>query len=169
MDMASDGFADIASLTPLAAAVLHVSREPERVLQIACGDGDGVMFLAREFPRARVRGVDRSADAVRTAVARVGFDPEGRVAFKVAGSGPLPYPDDHFDLIVQMGGRPRLGEIKRLLRGGGHLVLVKSTSGGASGNWPRRRLGWHGLRVTKTGETPGGGVFCVSRRAAIGQ
>lgn len=171
VDMSSDEStpADLASLTPLAAAVLHVGREPERVLQIGCGNGDGVLFLAREFPRARVRGVDRSPAAIRAAVARVGLDPEGRVAFKVAGSGSLPYPDDHFDLIVQMNGRIRLGKIKRLLRAGGDLVLAKSASGGVWSGWPRRRLGWHGLQVVETGEAAGGGAFCVSRRAATGQ
>src|SRR5690348_18492756 len=41
------------SLPALAAAVLRVPRDPERVLEIGCGEGDGVLFLAREFPRAR--------------------------------------------------------------------------------------------------------------------
>jgi trans-aconitate methyltransferase len=49
-------------LTPLAAAVLEVGA-PESVLEVQCGEGDGALFLAREFPRARVRGVDSSADA----------------------------------------------------------------------------------------------------------
>ena len=31
-------------LPPLAAAALHVGT-PERVLQVACGDGDGALFL----------------------------------------------------------------------------------------------------------------------------
>lgn len=161
--------ADLAPLTPLAAAVLHVGREPERVLEIGCGNGDGVMFLAREFPRARVRGIDRSPDAIRVAVARIGLDPEGRVAFKVAESGSLPYPDDHFDLIVQMSGRLRLGEIKRLLRADGDLVLARSASGRRLDSWPRRRLAWHGFQVIKIGEAAGGGAFCVSRWAATGQ
>src|ERR1700710_2867341 len=91
-------------LTPLAAAVLRVGPAPERVLEIECGDGDGALFLAREFPTARVRGVDRSADRVRAATARVGLDPEGRIAFKVGGPGSLPYPDDFFDLVVAIDG-----------------------------------------------------------------
>jgi tRNA G46 methylase TrmB len=47
-------------LTPLATAVLQVSRQPERVLEVGCGTGVGTLFLAREFPQARVRGVDVS-------------------------------------------------------------------------------------------------------------
>ena len=80
-------------LTPLAAAVLHVG-SPERVLQIECGEGEGALFLAREFPSARVRGIDRSAEAVRHAQGRAGLDPEGRIAFKqgVARVGSLSLP-----------------------------------------------------------------------------
>ena len=49
-------------LTPLAAAVLRVVPAPERVLEVECGEGEGVLFLAREFPVARVRGVDSSSE-----------------------------------------------------------------------------------------------------------
>ena len=96
-------------LTPLAAAALRVAPPPERVLEIECGDGDGALFLAREFPAARVRGVDRAEELVRAATARVGLDPEGRVAFKQGRPGALPYPDGFFDLVVQVDGRPAVG------------------------------------------------------------
>jgi ubiquinone/menaquinone biosynthesis C-methylase UbiE len=112
------------SLIALAAAVLRVPDRPERALEVGCGDGDGVFFLAREFPSARVRGVDPSAAAIATAVARVGLDPEGRVAFKQGRPQSLPYPDDLFDLVAQCGGRLHPGEIARVLRPGGHLILV---------------------------------------------
>ncbi|HEY5332937.1 MAG TPA: class I SAM-dependent methyltransferase, partial [Solirubrobacterales bacterium] len=86
-------------LTPLAAAVLHVAR-PERILQVACGDGEGALFLAREFPTARVRGIDADANLVAAASRRVGLDPEGRVAFKLGGPRRIPYPDDNFELVA---------------------------------------------------------------------
>src|SRR6187549_2597573 len=50
-------------LTALAAAVLALPEPPERVLEIGCGEGDATLFLAREFPAARVRGVDPSEAA----------------------------------------------------------------------------------------------------------
>jgi ubiquinone/menaquinone biosynthesis C-methylase UbiE len=137
------------SLIALAAAVLHVPSKPERVLEIGCGDGEAVLFLAREYPSARVRGVDASAETVREAVARIGLDPEGRVAFKQGRSRALPYPDVFFDLIVQSGGSPHPREIARVLRPGGHLILV--------GTWRLLdwRLGGHGLESVAADEIDG--------------
>lgn len=120
------------SLTALAAAVLRVPGRPERVLEIGCGDAERTLFLAREYPTARIRGVDGSAEAVRAAVARVGLDPEGRVAFKRGRPRALPFPDGLFDLVAQVEGGLHPGEIARVLRPGGHLVLV--------GGW--RLLDW---------------------------
>jgi 23S rRNA (guanine745-N1)-methyltransferase len=112
----------VADLTPLAAAVLTVRPEPERVLEIGCGDGEATLFLAREFLHARIRGVDPSAEAVRAASARIGLDPEGRVAFKRGSARRLPHPDGNFDLVVQRCGRLHPGELARVLRPGGWLI-----------------------------------------------
>src|SRR3954470_6402212 len=92
-------------LTPLAAAVLHVG-SPERILQVECGEGDGALFLAREFPSARIRGVDSSAEGARRAGARVGLVPEGRVAFKQGGPRSLPFPAARFDLLAAVDADP---------------------------------------------------------------
>ncbi|HEY8083958.1 MAG TPA: methyltransferase domain-containing protein [Solirubrobacterales bacterium] len=112
------------SLTALAAAALHVDRSPERILEIGCGEGDGVLFLAREFPGARVRGVDSDMATVHAASSRVGLDPEGRVAFKRGSRRSLPYPNDFFDLVVQRHGAILPMEISRVLRSGGNLIYV---------------------------------------------
>ncbi len=114
-------------LTPLAAAVLHVG-EPERILQVECGEGEGALFLAREFPSARVRGVDRSAEAIRRATDRVGLDPEGRVAFKQGGPRSLPFPADHFDLLAAVDAGQKPTEAARVLHPGGFLVLAATAS-----------------------------------------
>jgi ubiquinone/menaquinone biosynthesis C-methylase UbiE len=130
-------------LTPLAAAVLHVG-DPERILQIECGEGDGALFLAREFPRARVRGVDRSAEAIRRAGDRIGLDPEGRVAFKQGSPRSLPFSDDQFDLLVCLDAVPAAAEAARILRPGGFLVLAATHApeapSGFRGRLLRRRL-----------------------------
>jgi SAM-dependent methyltransferase len=144
---------------------LHV-QVPERALVIGCGDGEAVLFLAREFPAARVRGVDPSAVQVREAGARVGLDPEGRVAFKVGKPGALPYPDDFFDLVVQFDGRPAAAEAARVLRPGAHLILAgggpSRFAAGVREALRRRRLARAGIEPVRTGEA-GGGNFFVGR------
>jgi SAM-dependent methyltransferase len=153
------------ALTPLAAAVLEVG-DPERILEIECGDGEATLFLSREFPRARVRGVDRSQRAVREATARVGLDPEGRVAFKQGKPGSLPFPDDHFDLVVLVDAVPAAAETVRVLRPGGYLVLAETGHDSAPGG-PRAWLGRRGLarqplQPTKSADA-GDGSFSVAR------
>ncbi|MGN6663176.1 MAG: class I SAM-dependent methyltransferase [Solirubrobacterales bacterium] len=152
-------------LTPLAAAVLHVG-EPERILQVKCGDGEGALFLAREFPRARVRGVDPSAEAVRRATARVGLDPEGRVAFKQGGPRTLPFPDDHFDLLAAVDARPSASEAARVLRPGGYLALAAAAAPtappGLGGRLFRRWLVRRGFEPIWC-ERAGDGSFLVTR------
>jgi len=152
-------------LTPLAAAVLHVG-DPERILQVECGDGDAVLFLAREFPSARVRGVDRSEEAVRGASARVGLDPEGRVAFKRDSPRSLPFPDDHFDLVAAVDAYPAAGEAARVLRPGGFLALAASRDrqvpSGFRGKLLRRRLASRGFEPIWS-EPAGDGSFFIAR------
>jgi ubiquinone/menaquinone biosynthesis C-methylase UbiE len=157
-------------LTPLAAAVLHVGR-PERVLQVACGDGEAALFLAREFPTARVRGIDADADAVAAATQRVGLDPEGRVAFKVGGPRRIPYPEAHFDLVAVVDARPSPREVARVLRPGAHLILA-ATHGSATGQGLSGWLLSRGLRARGfeevAAEAAGTGSFVVLRLAEHG-
>lgn len=152
-------------LTPLATAALHVGR-PERILEVQCGSGDGALFLAREFPAARVRGVDARERAVREATGRIGLDPEGRVVFKRGGPRSLPFPDDLFDLVVAVDQRPRVGELARVLRPGGHLILAHRERDRAPGGVAAGLLGWRlrrrGFVAVEAGEA-GAGSFSVSR------
>ncbi len=159
----SSGAVPASSLISLASAVLHVP-PPERALVVGCAEGDAVLLLAREFPAARVRGLDPSPSLVREATARVGLDPEGRVAFKVGKASSLPYPDELFDLVVQLHGALRPGEVVRVLRPGGHLIYAGSTRCPLR---PRpgslaRGLARHGF-VAVLAEAPDNGNFYVGR------
>ena len=147
--------------------MLRVDRAPERVLAIAADAGEAALFLAREFPAARVRGVDSSRSRVRAAAERVGLDPEGRVAFKAAKPGALPYPDAFFDLVAQVDGRPSAAEIARVLRPGGYLILVRTQPSrgrlGLGSRAPWRRLGRRGVAFLESAAA-GDGSFSVGRR-----
>ena len=74
---------------------------------------------------------------------------QGRVAFKRGRSRALPYPDRFFDLAAQAGGRLHPGEIARVLRPGGHAILI------GEWRWLDWRLGGRGFDPVATGEAEG--------------
>jgi len=120
------GAGSVEHLAPLAAAALRVRPAPERALELGTGTGEGALFLAREFPRASVRGVDMSEDMISRAQAKVGLDPEGRVAFRVADAADLPFENESFDLVAQLNMPPFFAETTRVLRQGGHVIVASS-------------------------------------------
>jgi ubiquinone/menaquinone biosynthesis C-methylase UbiE len=120
------GAGGVEHLAALAKAVTHVIGEPERILDLGTGTGEAALFLAREYPRGRVRGVDISEEMIRAARAKVGLDPEGRIAFRVADAAKLPYDPDSYDLVVGVNMPPFFAEIGRVLRPGGHAIVVSS-------------------------------------------
>jgi SAM-dependent methyltransferase len=154
-------------LAPLAAGLLHVQPEPERALDIGTGLGDGALLIAREFPHARVRGVDLSEEMVRRAQARIGLDPEGRVAFKVADASSLPFEEDSFDLVTQLNMPPFFAQIGRVLRPGGFVVIAASWGPRTPFYTPepvlRRGFRRQGIEPVESGETADGTYF-VARR-----
>ena len=155
-------------LTPLAAALLHVSPEPERALDIGTGTGAAALLVAREFPHARVRGVDLAEGMIEQAKKRVGLDPEGRVAFKVADAAALPWPEDSFDLVTVLNTPPFFAEIARVLRPGGHAVIATSWGSATPFYTPesvlRRGFSRRGLEPVDSGEA-GEGTYFVARVA----
>ena len=160
-------------LAPFAAALLQVKPEPERALDIGTGHGEAALFVAREFPHARVRGVDLSEEMVRRAQSRIGLDPEGRVAFKVADASDLPFEEDSFDLVTQLNMPPFFGEISRVLRPGGFVVIAASWGEHTPFYTPdavlRRGFGKRGIELVETGEAGKGSYFVGRMRAGAPQ
>jgi SAM-dependent methyltransferase len=154
-------------LAPIAAALLHVDPAPERALDLGTGLGDAALLIAREFPHARVRGIDFSEGMVRRAQSRIGLDPEGRVAFRVGDAADLPYEDDSFDLVAQLNMTPFFAEIARVLRPGGFAVIAASWGAGTPFYTPdsvlRRGFRRAGLEPVESGEAASGTYF-VARR-----
>jgi SAM-dependent methyltransferase len=154
-------------LAPLAAAAIHLATRPERVLDIGCGTGEGTLFLAREFPAASVRGIDLSEQMIHVARAKIGLDPEGRVAFRVADASDIPWPDESFDLVAQLNMPPFFAEMARVLRPGGSAIVAASWGDRTPFYTPdsvlERGFRKRGLATIKAGKA-GQGTFFVGEK-----
>lgn len=161
------GAGSVDHLAALAAGLLHVSPVPERILDIGTGTGEAALLAAREFPAASVRGVDVSEEMIARAKAKVGLDPDGRVAFRVGDAAKLPWADASFDLVIQLNMPPFFAEVARVLRPGGCVVVAASwgartpffTPDGVLVGGFRRR----GVEELATGGA-GPGTYWVGRR-----
>lgn len=163
------GAGSVDHLAGLAVAATRISPPPERILDLGTGTGVAALFWAREFPAARVRGVDISPEMIRAAQAKVGLDPEGRIAFRVGDAADLPYDDEAFDLVSQLNMPPFFSEIARVLRPGGHCVIAASSGPSTPFYTPEpvleRGLRRRGLVVADRGEA-GAGTWLVARKPA---
>ena len=154
-------------LQPLATAVTEMPSDPERVLEIGCGTGEGSLFLAREFPRASVRGLDLSAEMVRRATRKIGLDPDARVAFREGDASSLPWPPDSFDLVAQINMPVFFSEISRVLRPGGSVIVTSSSGEQTPFFTPvktlTRRFRKAGIEPVESGRA-GNGTWFIGRK-----
>ena len=125
-------------LEPLAVGLGSVEVRPERVLDLGCGTGETTLFLAREYPTAGVRGLDLSPEMIRRAARRLGLDPSARVSFRVGDASCLPWPDDSFDLVVQVNVPVFADEVARVLRPAGEYLSVSTLGPSTPFHTPRR-------------------------------
>lgn len=158
------GAGTVEHLAPLAAAVGHLEASPERILDLGCGTGEAALFLAREYPRASIRGIDISPEMIECARQKIGLDPEARIAFKVGDAADLPFPDQSFDLICQVNVPLFYRELDRVLRPGGSLIIVSTSGTSTPFHTPVsvsiEKLEGVGMSLVTQGEV-GSGVFLL--------
>jgi len=108
-----------------------------RVLDVGCGGGQLALEIAKRRPRARVTGLDLSAEQVARASARAreqGFAP--RVTFVQGSALDQPFDDASFDVVTSVAsikhwpGQARgLAECVRVLAPGGRLFVFEADRG----------------------------------------
>ena len=99
--------------------------QPSAILDLATGSGDLALSMHRALPRARIVGADFCLPMLRVA-ARKGCGP-----LVVADAMRLPFADGAFDAVTvafglrNMASWPgALGEMARVLRPGGHVLIL---------------------------------------------
>lgn len=100
-------------------------------LEVGFGCGDALEALARTRPLSLVAGVDPSDAAVAAARRRLdGGRGDAGLDLRAGAPFPLPFPDEHFDLVYSINGfqdwpdaAAVLGEMAGVLKPGGDLVL----------------------------------------------
>jgi SAM-dependent methyltransferase len=156
-------------LAALAAAVSRLETPPARALDLGTGTGAGALWLAREFPQARVTGLDISEAMIERARAKLPAELSRRVEFLVADAQRLPFANGSFELVTQISVPVFFDEVVRLLAPGGYVVVVSSLGLKTPFHTPERTLrnGFRRRRVEAVAAGAAGpGTFFVGRLAS---
>ncbi len=128
------------ALVPLKCALAGFSadrRDRARLLDLACGTGSFLREVKANWPRLHVTGLDLSPYYL--AVARRELAPWSRTRLTQGLAEAMPFADTEFDIITcvylfhELPPRIRravVGEIRRVLKPGGTLILVNSLQTG---------------------------------------
>jgi SAM-dependent methyltransferase len=108
------------------------------VLEAGCGTGAQTVTLARNSPEALITSIDRSADSLKEAKARIDAAGFNNVQFRQEDIFALPFDPGSFDhvfvcFVLEHLSRPveALRVLKTLLKPGGSITLIEGDHGSA--------------------------------------
>jgi len=152
-------------------------RKSLRALEVGCGPGANLWYLAREG--FTIAGIDGSANAIALAGKRLYAEAlvtsSAQANLKVGNFARLPWPDDVFDVVIDIEAiccntlpviRLVLAEIKRVLKPGGWFfakMFGPKTTGAATG----KKLEARTTEMPITGPLAGTGVTHVFTESEI--
>jgi SAM-dependent methyltransferase len=150
-------------IAPLAAACDRLDGAPAAILELGTGTGAGARMLTERYPAAEVDAADLSPAMIEAARAS---SPD-RIRFAVADASALPFGDGAFDLAVQLNMPFFPGELARVVRPGGHVIVAHSFGPATPYYTPeklvRRRLVKLGFEPGTIGQA-GAGTYLVAKR-----
>ncbi len=89
------------------------------------------------------------------------------MAFRVADAADLPYDDESFDLVTHLNMPPFIGEVARVLRPGGHVIVASSWGEATPFYTPNAVLDWgfakRGIEPEATGDAVSG-TYWIGRK-----
>jgi ubiquinone/menaquinone biosynthesis C-methylase UbiE len=154
-------------LAALFAGVDALQEAPGQIVDLGTGTGAAALALARRFPDARIEGVDISEQMIAAAREKTPADLADRVRFSIGDAAALALASESFDLVTQVSVPVFFDQIERLLRPGGHVIVVSSLGKATPYYLPndvlRRRFEARGFRTVAAGEA-GTGTFFVAER-----
>lgn len=111
--------------------LLEDVRDARRGLDAGCGPGQFTILTAERLPQLEVWGIDLAPTMIDLARAHAAQSPAAsRLHFEVADVAKLPFPEDHFDLVLSSGSIKHwpdpaagLAELHRVLAPGGRAFI----------------------------------------------
>ena len=99
----------------------------ERVLEIGCGNGNGIKLIKKYFSPKEIYGMDLDQRMIDLAIKRID---DKSVKLKVGDVSRLPYDDNTFDAIFDFGvihhvpnWKDVVSELYRVLKPGGEIIM----------------------------------------------
>jgi ubiquinone/menaquinone biosynthesis C-methylase UbiE len=126
-----EGYLSPGGAEEVARVLEGVDLSAKRVLDIGCGSGGIALSLAGDHGAAHVTGIDVEDIVLGKARARAAARGlEGRVEFRKVAPGPLPFPDNRFDVVFSKDSIVHIpdkaavfADIYRVLKPGGQLAM----------------------------------------------